>query len=359
MPRPTAPVPVLPAAAAAIILMALGSAACEGDRPSQLDLLFVVDGSGSTAEEQRALGAAMPALLARLEARAGGLPSTNIAVISADMGAGTTAVGTACRPLGDRGAFQVRPNCGLDSANGNWFLRTGGQRQPNFTGTAAQVLDCLVQLGVDDCGYEQHLLAMAAALAPSPYNLENAGFLRAGALLAVVILADEDDCSGDGNATFYQDTRPGEGPSLRCATLGHDCGGQPVPAQAGFTAPLSTCEPHRRTAAELKTHPIGLAGFVDSLKRLKAYQDQMLFVGTIVGWDDAPGAQYRIVDRGPPPELQLGEICASAALGAAAPAIRLRSFARSFGNHAVHSICADDLTAPMDDIGKQLSALLR
>jgi hypothetical protein len=349
VPRSTAPVPFLAAA--------LALCACDGDKPTQLDLLFVIDSSGSTREEQLALGAAMPALLAHLE-RGGGLPNTNIGVVSADMGAGPTTLGP-CRPLGDRGALQVRPGCGLDSATGNWFLRAGGGRKPNFTGTPAEALDCLVQLGVGGCGFEQHLGSLVTALAPSELNLENVGFLRGGALLAVVILADEDDCTMDGNATFFTESRPGQGGSLRCATSGHDCGGQPVPAQAGFTAPLSSCEPHRRTAAELNTHLVGLPGLVDFLKRLKARQEQMLFVATIIGWSDDPGAQYRIVDRGPPPELQLDAICASPQLGAAAPALRLHSFARSFQNHAIHSVCAADLMAPMDDIGKRLAGLLQ
>ena len=222
-------------------------------------------------------------------------------------------LGTACRPVGDRGALQVRAECGLDPAAGK-FLRAGGGRQPNFTGTLAEKLGCMVQLGVDGCGYEQPLVSMEAALAQPAINPENWDFLRTGALLAVVILTDEDDCSGDSTATFYQGMRPGEGMSLRCATLGHVCGGQPVPAQAGFTAPLSTCEPYRRTFRELNTRPVGIQAFVEGLKRLKLYQDDRLFIGTITGWDDAPTAAYRIVDL-PPGELQLGRACALGGAG--------------------------------------------
>jgi hypothetical protein len=355
--RPIAPPRWFPDVAALILVAALGLSACGEDRANQLDLLFVIDTSGSNREEQAALAAAMPALLTHLEQRPGGLPSTHIGVVSADMGAGPTPIGSSCRPAGDRGALQVRAGCGLDPAQAR-FLSAGAGREPNFTGTLAETAGCLVQLGIDGCGYEQHLVSMEAAVSPRPGNSENWNFQRASALLAVVILADEDDCSGEPTSTFYQSVRPGEGMSLRCATLGHVCNGQPVPAQAGFTAPLSTCEPYRRTAQELQTRLVGLQAFVEGLKRLKRYQDNLLFVGAIAGWDDAPTAEYRIVDVSPG-ELQLGSICASPALGAAAPAIRLRTFTRSFANHAFHSICANDLTAAMDDIGRKLSAALR
>ena len=78
-----------------------------------------------------------------------------------------------------------------------------------------------------------------------------------------MILGGRGRLLGRADATFYQGERPGEGLSLRCATLGHVCGGQPVPAQAGFTAPLSTCEPYRRTATELQTRLVGLQAFVE------------------------------------------------------------------------------------------------
>ena len=247
MHRPIAP-PRWSPNLAALILVALGLSACGEDRPRQLDLLFVIDTSGSTREEQAALAAAMPALLTHLEQRPGGMPGTHIGVVSSDMGAGPMPIGSSCRPAGDRGALQVRAGCGLDPAQAR-FINVGADREPNFTGTLAETVGCLVQLGSDGCGYDQPLVSMEAAVSPRPGNSENWGFQRAGALLAVVILADEDDCSGEPTSTFYQDVRPGEGMSLRCATLGHVCGGQPVPAQAGFTAPLSTCEPYRRTAS--------------------------------------------------------------------------------------------------------------
>ena len=49
----------------------------------------------------------------------------------------------------------------------------------------------LALVGASGCGFEQHLSAMSRAFA----NPANASFLRAGANLAVVIVADEDDCS--------------------------------------------------------------------------------------------------------------------------------------------------------------------
>ena len=63
-------------------------------------------------------------------------------------------------------------------------------------GTSVTVLghgpEDLAQIGATGCGFEQHLLAMRRALENNPAN---AGFLRDNAFLAVIFIADEDDCT--------------------------------------------------------------------------------------------------------------------------------------------------------------------
>lgn len=51
-----------------------------------LDVLFVIDDSGSAAEEQLKLAAALPELLARLATLPGGLPDLHIGVTSMNVG---------------------------------------------------------------------------------------------------------------------------------------------------------------------------------------------------------------------------------------------------------------------------------
>jgi hypothetical protein len=55
-----------------------------------------------------------------------------------------------------------------------------------------EALDCTAGLGTSGWGFEQPLEAMYLALDGNPANQ---GFLREDAHLAVVIFADEDDCS--------------------------------------------------------------------------------------------------------------------------------------------------------------------
>jgi hypothetical protein len=68
-----------------------------------------------------------------------------------------------------------------------------GTRSTNYTGTLQDAFSCIAQLGATGCGFEAQLEAMKRALDGS--RPENAGFLRDGAYLAVVMLTDEDDAS--------------------------------------------------------------------------------------------------------------------------------------------------------------------
>src|SRR5690606_31532765 len=81
-----------------------------------------------------------------------------------------------------------------------------GGRDENFSGTLDDQFSCMADLGVLGCGFEQHLASMKAALEGNP---NNAGFLREDAYLAVIFIADEDDCSskeGTDGAVFAPDT---------------------------------------------------------------------------------------------------------------------------------------------------------
>jgi hypothetical protein len=195
-------------------------------------------------------------------------------------------------------------------------------------------------------------------------NVENRGFLRPDALLGIVIISDEDDCSADPDANFFANAVVGQAGSLRCGLLGHVCGGAPVPAQAGFRAPLASCVPYVRSESERTARLINVTDFVDVVKAAKASRTDRLFVGTIVGWDESATATYAL---GAQPaagglggqDLDVVPICESATTGRAAPAIRLASFTRAFPNHVLHTICTDNLTPALGDIAAKMAALLQ
>lgn len=183
----------------------------------KMDVLVVVDNSGSMCEEQGVLAAALRGAspgLADLDLR--------FAVVSTDL-----------RTETDRGAFLVRPTTpemsltcptaggpnapdteACDAALAAVDLRDGVLRAEN--GASAEALatatSCLVTLGTLGDGFEKGLEAMRLALSCEgpqgglfgeccregvfdPSCVANPAFLRPDAGLLVVVLSDEADCS--------------------------------------------------------------------------------------------------------------------------------------------------------------------
>jgi hypothetical protein len=254
----------------------------------------------------------------------------------------------------------VKPGCGLDPATNGFWLATGSGVTNNFTGSLTNVFSCMADLGIGGCGYEHQLQSIRGALANPPVNVENRDFLRDGAYLGIVILSDEDDCSGEPNADFFKDLVPGQAGSLRCATLGHVCNGMPVPAMLGFSTPLANCEPYVRQNSEATSRLINVQEFVDYIRALKNGRVDKVLVSSIIGWNDT--GNYGIIERpassGTGMELDLAPACNDPATGNAAPGIRLRKFTQSFPNNTVHGICQANLATALGEIGKKLAGIL-
>ncbi|MBN1773113.1 MAG: hypothetical protein JXB32_17740 [Deltaproteobacteria bacterium] len=176
--------------------------------PGKLDLLFVVDDSGSMGEAQRLLADAFPLLLDALftppEDPTTGDPEypavddLHVGVISSDMGTGSFVVPTCSG--NDDGRLLHEPVAGVSGCAATYpaYLTA-------TTPGAAVAHDfaCIATLGTNGCGFEQPLGAMHKALtvhmAPGG---PDAAFLRADAALAVVVLTDENDCSTDDSSMF-------------------------------------------------------------------------------------------------------------------------------------------------------------
>lgn len=191
-----------------------------------VDVLFVIDNSGSMAGHQSRLVASLPAFLDGLS----GL-DLRIAVTTTDSGnprcspAQTTPEGgkfilrnchgavslgdftfndvdfsAACSdqcPLEPQD-FIVSPTATAvdpDPKPRSWIERTGGAL--NVAGDIDDVLACALPQGVSGCGFESPLESMYLALAQSGLadSATNYGFLRPEADLRVVFITDEMDCS--------------------------------------------------------------------------------------------------------------------------------------------------------------------
>jgi hypothetical protein len=373
----------------------------------KVDLLFVIDNSGSMSEEQVKLNVQLRRLVEVLTtgnfdgvAKPNGetdfqpVGSLRLGVVSTDLGSNGVGGVRSCgnqsfspteqdvdaaktfldRPRGDDGqllnstavasagvfvqnearepvlAIPARPEC-------------AGMNLPRFLefpggGTAAEVasrFSCIAELGANGCGIEQQLESMWKALAPSsdrsfsgatggqgdPAGVNN-GFIRPDAILAVILVTDEEDCSG---------------PDASAPVLFSQ-------ADAKVANVLCGRNPDKLHMAQR---------YVAGLKSLKseAYQDRVIFAG-IVGVPVAVNTRgmtlEQILARD---DMQFAEmtvgtqqrtrpVCtASGGAGSADPARRIVEVAKGFGeNGVITSICEDDYGAALNAVITKIAGKL-
>ena len=326
-----------------------------------LDLLFVVDNSPSMLEEQTSLATNFPRRMDVLATLDGGLPNLHIGVVTSDMGTSSSTTMPAagigsgpgsCADRGDDGALVQGPNVLdrfiSDIAGGN------GTRVVNYTGMLRDAFRDLAMVGAEGCGFEQHLSAMQRALGSQPVN---AGFLRPTANLAVVILADEDDCSATSGTLFNGNTSVlGPLQSFRCFEHGVQC----TPDDPRKPAIKSGCIP-RPTGPSYYVDEV--APFASQLVAVKG-DDRMVMVAGIVGdptqvevdFAEPPGGGTSI------PTLMPSCTYTDPVTGAAQhadPAVRIASFLDLFPDRStLTSICDADLSVALDEIGHSAKQLM-
>lgn len=321
-----------------------------------LDVLFVIDNSTAFLDSQSALAAAFPAFIDELSQRSG-LPSLHLGVITSDvgtLGALDTQPGPdigngpgSCAGTGDAGALQTQGSTLLTGAFISDLANTDGTRTRNYAASLADVFSAIARVGSAGCGFEQHLHATRLALDGNPAN---AGFLRPGAGLALIIFADEDDCSF-AHSTFVGDD-PTLGPltSFRCAQFGVRCdeGGTTIDdlAMPGVKTGCSSNEDSPQI--------VPLGDYAAFLRGLKA-DPRTVSVSTISG-DATP---FEVIASTPPdggtPQPRLANLCT--AFDAIAPGVRLSQLPRMFERGHHESICTTDLAAPLAAIARQLRGL--
>lgn len=158
---------------------------------SKMDILFVVDNSGSMSEEQANLAQNFPKFIDVLNAymTGAGQPLDYHVGLTTTSLTDTTPIPLPIPipvPPGDDGALRNQASCGMTRP---WIERTDAN--------AAQEFSCVAQVGTDGSSHEQPLGAAKLALTDRIADGKNAGFLRDDALLAIVLLTDEDDQSVD------------------------------------------------------------------------------------------------------------------------------------------------------------------
>ena len=184
-----------------------------------VDILVVVDNSGSMAAEQAMLRDAFPNLIRSIltgrdlvtnERMHAPVRDLHIGVVSNDMGVGGYSVTTCeANPMsGDDGVLQHTPHGSGCAASYPTFLaytlpEGSDEPDPAVVDQLATDFGCIAVLGTQGCGFEQQLKAAYQALVThSVPGGANAGFLRDGTILTILFVTDEEDCSAEDTTLF-------------------------------------------------------------------------------------------------------------------------------------------------------------
>jgi hypothetical protein len=335
-----------------------------------VDILFVVDDSGSMADKQANLKSNFPKFIEVLNTIQGGLPDVHIGVVTSDVGvngeddaAPGTAVGTVgnggCAGTGKGGNLTVSgaPVTGTFLSD---IKQSDGSRVTNYTGDLATVFGQMATVGATGCGFEQHLQAMRRALENNP---SNAGFLRADAFLAVIFLADEDDCSmAHSSLLGGGDPDPTLGPkqSFRCTRFGVTCDvGGSTDAAMNQIGVKDQCHPNDASLYLQKVQK-----YVDFLKTLKGDPSKVIVAG-IIGTTDPFAVESRTTNGVTAPAL--AHSCtydpdnnpSTNNSQVADPPTRIQFFLDQFPNRSTATtICQQDLSGGLQLIAELLKAAI-
>jgi hypothetical protein len=162
-------------------------------RNVDLDVLFIVDDTSAIAGSEDSLAAAYPQIAQLFERFLGGLPSLHLGIAAASVGSAPSCDVAAGGPPRARASV-----CAVTGGGPNQFLTTNScGYDPSFTGSLADALSCLGDLGTTGCAPAQPLtvareILTASSVAGSGWT----GFLRPNAYLLLIFVAAQDDASG-------------------------------------------------------------------------------------------------------------------------------------------------------------------
>jgi len=339
----------------------------------KVDILFLIDDSPSMADKQTNLANNFPNFINVLSQIQGGLPDVHIGVATSDMGAkgaADSAPGTAigspgsggCSGLGKNGDLQVFGASSLLNTGSKFIADTiladGVTRQPNYTGNLSDVFAQMAHAGAGGCGFEQHLEAVKQALDPN--HTFNAGFIRSDAFLAVIIIADEDDCSMSHSSLIAGgDTSPlGPLQSFRCTRYGVLCDqGGATTTTMNQVGTKTQCHPSSDT-----TYLTDVAAYATFLKGLKSDPSKVIVAG-IIGNPDPFAVELRAPSSTSAAIPALAHSCTyignDGRPEVADPPIRIKFFLDQFPNRSTFStICQKDLSGGLQQIGDLLRTVI-
>ncbi len=310
---------------------------------SKVDVLFVIDNSGSMAGEQRQLARSFSELAAGLELAFG--DQYRIAVVTSGMLSEPNCPLCSQQPSscindsGESGVLQdlLGKNEGSDDRPQYVF-----ESDPSCQIVTSSNPECAYDpiekkgtllVGANGCGYERGLASMRAALS----HQNSASFLREEAVLAVFVISDEEDCGevGDvseglagiaGNVCYF--ASKGVGPE--------DTTNDPL----GLPYRLTPVEDYYNFLLDLKDNRVGMVKFA----AIVGVKDVTSLSSTTIEYSfDAARQRYEIDDACSTPGCS-GDYCHSE------PGTRYIKLAQMFGignNGLVDTICQSDFSETM------------
>jgi len=375
-----------------------------------VDLLFVIDNSGSMADEQALLAKNIVSLVNVLEAADA---NYRIGVTTTDSGnprcpsaiytpEGGNLVLSSCLDRVDQNEFKFGEDdfsyacsdlCTKRDADltvwgtstaydpneqpRKWVERTEGQSNIGGVESNVEALQCYLPQGVAGCGFESHLESMYLALAKATdmSSENNYGFLRETAQLAVVFLSDETDCSYNPgtkeifttNKVFWNDPDDPAPTSAMCWRAGVECtGAGPVYSEChaqDYGIKGSPVDDPSQAAL----HPV--SKYIDFVKQIEDSKQNLdenlrvkvsLITGVPVGYEDFV-AEIPYEDA-TDPTLQanfgIGPGCVLDS-ATAVPPVREREFAEAFNvdnqHRNLYSICQPDYSAALAAIAEEIA----
>jgi hypothetical protein len=354
-----------------------------------LDVLFLIDDSSLMKVAQDKLIQGFPTLMARLQDPPG-LPNIHIAVVSSDMGAGDGSIPGCNATNGKNGVFQYSPRspCTATSLDpgATYIANAGGI--PNYNGNIADVFACIAALGETGCTFEHQFAAVTRALGIDGLGAapaENQGFIRPDALLAVVLLTNEDDCSAspgsstspngriplfDTSANTNLASQLGPPRDFRCNEFGHMCamnGGAAMhPDRSAPNNSVSARVTYDQCSSNDKDGLLlGASDTANRLKALKSNPAQVVVVSIqaaaspyTVTWTPPTTSDFSC-GAGSCPWPLMAHSCDAGNGSFGDPGVRTRDLVTQFGNNGlVLSICDVSFAASLDLAGTLLKSLI-
>jgi hypothetical protein len=255
-----------------------------------------------------------------------------------------------------------------------WLESIAGQSNLPDGVTLAEALGCFLPQGIAGCGFEQHLESAYKSVNRSHDPEETSyGFLRDGALLAVVFVSDEADCSHNaewntifqptengGNEVFWSDPDNQNSPtSALCWNAGVTCTGAGTPFDECHAQDKDLNATEIYGAVEPDAVLFPLSRYVEELSVRPTYLAEI--AGVPAGYAEGLGSmEYSLgTDTQHQIDYGIGPACESTA-GSAVPSVRVRELVEQVdaGERNSFSICAPDLSPAFEVIAQRIVARL-